>query len=155
VAWTNVFRPRIALLLAGGMHARVIRLTALSAVAMALGILTYLVLALLSYPLLERYALGPAYRGLAPDIAWWGAGSLIAGVAGVGSGVLIAQGQFRQCFWSACAGNFASLPLLLLLGTVYGKGGVLAALALGNALSGVWIFVVVVKSLAVGAKGKA
>ena len=148
ISWSNVFRPKIGLLLAENSIARVRQLVVLSIFLMAAGILAYLGLVLVSYATLEEYVLGPSYRHLQFDIAWWGVGALIAGLTGIGTAVLMAQGKLQTCFWSACASNFASVPLLLVLGAGYGKPGVLAAMALGNAISAVWTFVAVFGSLA-------
>ncbi len=147
VAWNNVFRPRIGLLLAEGSVARVRRLVVASVFLLATGILAYLALVLVIYPTLEVYVLGPSYRHLQWDIVWWGAGALIAGITTPGIAVLMAKGRLQTCFWSACVSTLTSVPLMLVLGATYGKSGVLAAMALGNAISAAWTFVAVFRIL--------
>lgn len=133
VSWANIFRPRVSRSLADSDVQGVHRLTWLS-IAGVLGIvLAYTAVLVLAYPHLEEHVLGEKYRGLSTDIAWWGVFFLASGLSGVCNGVLLAGGRFRHSFYAAAISCLISLPVMYVLGSLYGKTGLMASMVLGEA----------------------
>jgi len=140
LAWGNVFRPRASHWLAAGQSETVSRVSYGAVVGISLGVVLYLGVLLLAYPILENQLLGQKYQGLLQDIAWWGGFFLASGIAGIGTGVLLALGRFRDTFLAAAAGCLVSLPLMFVLGETLGKNGILLGLTIGEAVTAIWLF---------------
>jgi O-antigen/teichoic acid export membrane protein len=140
LAWGNVFRPRAGHWIAAGQSDTVTRVSYGAIIGISCGVLLYLGALVLAYPMLEQHLLGQKYQGLVQDIAWWGGFFLASGVAGIGTGVLLALGRFRDTFLAATAGCLISLPLMFILGGALGKNGILLGLTIGEAVTAAWLF---------------
>lgn len=147
LAWGNVFRPRASHWLAAGEIAKVRRITYWSIGGIGLAVLLYLIALLIAYPLLEKHLLGTKYQGLVIDVAWWGGFFLTSGIAGIGTGVLLALGRFRDTFYAALAGSLASIPIMFMFGSMMGKSGVFMGLNIGEAITALWLVIAMHKGL--------
>jgi O-antigen/teichoic acid export membrane protein len=141
LAWGNVFRPRASHWLADGKISTVARVSYAAIAGITLGVVLYLAVLAFAYPLLEQHILGDKYRGLFQDVAWWGGFFLASGIAGTGTGALLALGRFRDTFLAATAGCLVSVPLMFLLGSSMGKSGILLGLTIGESVTAAWLFV--------------
>jgi O-antigen/teichoic acid export membrane protein len=95
-AWSNVFRPKLALLAAQG-DANTMRQIAVRSTVFVAALVGILTLALtLIFPWLERL-LGPSYTGLAALVLMWGLYFVLTGARTVAMGVLMTEASgYRQ-----------------------------------------------------------
>lgn len=132
VSWANIFRPRVSARLAAGDVSAVRNLTMVSMLAVLVIVLLYSAGLMLAYPSLETHVLGHKYQGLAIDIVWWSFFFFASGLSGISNGVLLAGGRFRHSFYAAAISSVISIPMMYLLGSWYGKNGLMLGLVLGE-----------------------
>ena len=137
MAWANVFRPRASHWLAAGDVGKVRQVSYGAVLGIVVGVIIYLAALSLVYPLLEQHLLGEKYRGLATVIAWWGGFFAAGGVAGIGTGVLLALGRTREIFVAAAIGCLVSIPSMFVLGNSLGKTGILLGLTTGEVIAAI------------------
>ena len=133
LSWANVFRPKVSRGLADGDVRGVRRLTWVSVSGVLLIVAVYAVFLLLAYPSLESHVLGRKYHGLHGDIAWWGLFFCASGISSVCNGVLLAGGRFQQSFHAAALSSLISIPMMVVLGSLYAKDGLMLGLVIGEA----------------------
>ena len=133
LSWANVFRPKVSRGLADGDVRGVRRLTWISVSGVLTIVVVYALCLILAYPSLESHVLGQKYRGLHGDIAWWGLFFCASGISSVCNGVLLAGGRFQQSFHAAALSSAISIPLMLALGSLYAKDGLMLGLVIGEA----------------------
>ena len=132
VSWANIFRPRVSRNLTDGDVRAVRRLTWISMVGVLTIVLSYTLALALAYPTLESHVLGQKYSGLSIDIAWWALFFFASGLSGICNGVLLAGGRFRQSFYAAAISSAISIPVMYVMGVLYGKSGLMLGLVLGE-----------------------
>lgn len=133
LSWGNIFRPKVSDALSKGERADVQRLTKLSMSGVFMIVAGYCLILILAYPHLEAYVLGEKYRGLSGDIVAWGCFFLASGISSVCNGVLLAGGRFRHSFYAAAVSSVVSVTMVYLLGSYFGKTGLMVGVVAGEA----------------------
>ncbi|MEC9408442.1 MAG: hypothetical protein VX549_14330 [Pseudomonadota bacterium] len=131
-AWTKVFAPRMSSWWGLGARDTIRSATVYSCVALLALILTYTVVLLLAFPLLEQFLLGERYSSAAALIPLWALFFSVNAVRGVGTAVLVGAERFKDLFVFGLIGAAVSL-LGSVAGTIiWGTGGAVLGLALGE-----------------------
>jgi len=131
-AWTKVFAPRMSLWWGNGERAKMRLAATYSGFALLGLIISYTVVLLIAFPLLERHVLGERYGTAAALIPLWALFFCVNAVRGIGTSVLVGGERFQDLFTYGIAGAAVSI-LGSILGTLlFGTGGAVIGLILGE-----------------------